>query len=91
MSSTINAKRDHKNSKMAAKAADLSQYAQAVSAAKDLETKKLKAREMAEHFEVGGKADFLKAVDEITTASKLDFLVWNTLMKGEGMSTKRFS
>lgn len=90
MRTTINAKRDAKNAKMAGKAADLSSYAQAVSAAPDLETKKVKAREMAEHFEVGGKADFLKAVEEITSPQKLDFLVWNTLMKGEGMSTKRF-
>lgn len=75
---------------MASKAADLGAYAQAVWATKDLESKKMKAREMAECFEVGGKVDFLKAVDEITTATKLDFLVSNTLMKGEGKGAKRF-
>lgn len=88
--STINAKQDAKIGKMAAKAADLGQFAQAVWAVKDLESKKVKAREMAEQFEVGGKADFLKAVDEITTAFKLDSLISNTLLKGEGKSSKRY-
>lgn len=88
--STINARQDAKIGKMASKAADLGQFAQAVWAAKDLESKKVKAREMAEHFEVGGKVDFLKAVDEVTTTTKLDFLVSNTLMKGEGKSSKRY-
>lgn len=88
--STINARNDAKVGKMAAKAADLGPLAQAVWLAKDLESKKARAREMAEAFEVGGKADFLKAVEEITTTAKLDSLISNTLLKGEGKSSKRF-
>lgn len=88
--STISGKNDKKIQKMAAKAADLGEYVRAVWSEKDFDKKKDLAREMAKHFEVGGQQDFIDSVNQVTSPAKLDQLVSNAMLKGEGMSTKRF-
>lgn len=90
MSTTINAKKDVKNAKMAERAANLERFVQAVWLQKTLDSKKGAALLMAEQFEVGGKEDFIKAVMEATSTQALDKLATNAMLKGEGMSTKRF-
>lgn len=88
--STINAKKDSKNTKMAGKAADLSTLAQAVWTEKNFEQKKAKAILMAEQFEVGGKDAFILAVQNCPNAAAVDKITGNAMLKGEGMSTKRW-
>ena len=86
----ISGKKDAKAQKMGARANDLSLYAQAIWQESDLSKKKLLAHEMANHFEVGGKQDFIDSVNVISSTKQLDQLVANTMLKGEGKSTKRF-
>jgi hypothetical protein len=88
--STISGKRDAKNQKMALKANDLGKYARSIWLESDLEAKKALAIEMANHFEVGGKQKFIDSVNGTTSSAALDTLVSNAMLKGEGMSTKRF-
>ena len=88
--STINARQDAKVSKMASKAANLQSFVQEVWSAKDLETKRAKACQMAEHFEVGGKESFIDSIMTAPNAAAVDRIATNALLKGEGMSTKRF-
>jgi len=88
--STINAKRDSKVNKMAGSAANLQALVQAVWAEKEFAIKQIRALEMADAFEVGGKEDFVKAVFEQKTNADIDRLATNAMLKGEGMSTKRW-
>lgn len=88
--STINSKKDVQVNKMAAKAANLQAYVQEVWSASDLETKRMKACQMAEHFEVGGKEKFIDSIMTAPNAKAVDRIATNALLKGEGMSTKRF-
>ena len=88
--STINAKKDKQNAKMANRAANLQALVQAVWAEKEFAIKQIRAVEMSEAFEVGGKEDFVRAVFEQTTNAGLDKLATNAMLKGEGMSTKRW-
>lgn len=88
--STINAKYDAKVSKMAAKAGNLESYVREVWAAPDLATKRAKACQMAEQFEVGGKESFIDSIMMAPTTKAVDQIATNALLKGEGMSTKRF-
>lgn len=88
--SYINAKKDAKTVKMAAKAANLESYVKEIWAAPDLETKRMKAVQMAEQFEVGGKESFIDSIMTAPTTKAVDQIATNALLKGEGMSTKRF-
>ena len=87
---TINAKQDAQVGKMAAKAANLQAFVQEVWLAPDLETKRMKACQMAEHFEVGGKEKFIDSIMTAPNAKTVDNIAKNAFLKGEGMSTKRF-
>lgn len=90
MSTTINAKKDAKTTKMAAKAANLQDFVQRVWAETNLECKKIVACLMAEQFEVGGKEAFIKAINDAPDKTAVDRIATNAMLKGEGMSTKRF-
>jgi hypothetical protein len=90
MRKVINAKKDAQVTKMAERAANLQEQVAAIWAEKDFEKKKLLAIALADSFELGGKDKFIEAVNTIPNAVKLDQLATNAMLKGEGMSTKRF-
>lgn len=90
MNTIVNVKHDTKVTKMAEKSADLQVYVKGVWRAFDLESKRIKACEMAEHFEVGGREKFIESIMSAPNAKAVDRIATNAMLKGEGMSTKRF-
>jgi hypothetical protein len=87
---TISSKQDIKVNKMASRAANLQIEVQAVWMEKDIETKKLLAIKLAESFELGGKEKFIESIRTAPNAATIDRIAANAMLKGEGMSTKRF-
>lgn len=66
------------------KATDLTTYAQDVWATKGLENKRAKAVLVAEHMTAGKRDEYRNAVAAAKTEAKLDQLVTNTMLSGEG-------
>lgn len=87
---TINAKSDSKNAKMAEKSTDMSQYLNLISLEMNLDKKKILAIEMAEHFTVGGKENFIESITNTKSVNDVDRIAFNAVLKGEGLSSKRF-
>lgn len=85
---TINARKDQKTSKMASRAANLTPFVNRIRDEKDLVAKKQIAYEMAEQFEVGGKENFILSIQTAASASVVDRIAYNALLKGEGLSSK---
>lgn len=86
----IKARKDQDNAKMASKASDMQQHLAKVSAEKDLDRKKLFAIEMSKYFTVGGKEKFVDSITNAKTAIDVDRISFNAVLKGEGLSSKRF-
>jgi hypothetical protein len=87
----INPKYDSKVTKMAARAAPLDVHLTNIRDAKTLEEKKEAAIAMANDFEVGGRDNFIKAIEGATKPMDIDRIAYNAALKGEGLGTKRFS
>lgn len=77
-------KDDAAEKKKAGKASDLGSYAQAVWNTKGLEPKRAKALAMAAHMTAGKRDTYRKNVQAAATEAKIDSLVSNTMMSGEG-------
>ncbi len=87
---TINSRKDAQNAAMAQKAADLKLLVQAVWKAKGRDNKRIAALAMAEACEVGGKESFIESINAAETEKVIDSIAANAMLKGEGMSTKRY-
>lgn len=82
------AKRDFVNNKIAEKAVDLQPFLDVIRDAKDIETKKIHATEMAMQFAVGGAETFLRSLEQAKTPQQVDMLVYNAALKGQGLGAK---
>jgi len=79
-------KEDAARKKRADKATDLGPYAQAVWSAKGLEAKKAKALVFVGHMTAGKQATYKAKVQSATDEKKLDTMVSNVMLSGEGKS-----
>lgn len=84
------AEKQELNKARSEKSADLGSYVSKVWDAKDLESKKAAARQMASHFTAGGKDKFLSALENLTTPAEVDKHASNAMLKGEGNGKLRY-
>jgi len=77
-------KEDAAEKKKAGKATDLGSHAQGVWATKGLEQKRAKALAIAQHMTAGKRDVYRKSVADADSEAKIDKLVSNTMMSGEG-------
>lgn len=77
-------KDDAAEKKKAGKATDLGSHAQSVWNTKGLEPKRAAALAMAKHMTAGKQAEYKKHIAAADSEAKIDKLVSNTMMSGEG-------
>ncbi len=77
-------KKDEKKAKMGEKAVDLKPYLDKIKAAKSLEDKKTLSKEMAQHFKVGGKENFIQKIERAKTPGEVDWISYQAALAGEG-------